>query len=56
VYLTKPRDIDELKRAIREEITATPDNMVRKALNTLRDSLEQCRRDGTHLRDVFFRK
>ena len=57
VYLTKPRDIDELKNAIKEEITATPDNMVRKAMSTLRDRLEQRRRDGgTHLRDVLFRK
>jgi len=57
VYLTKPRDIDELKNAIKEEIIATPNNMVRKAMSTLRDRLEQCRRDGgTHLRYVLFRK
>jgi len=57
VYLTKPRDIDELKNAIKEEITATPDNMVRKAMSTLCDRLEQCRRDGgTHLRYVLFMK
>jgi hypothetical protein len=56
VYLTKPRDIDELKNAIKEEITATPD-MVRKAISTLRDRLELCRRDGgTHLRDVLLGK
>jgi len=56
VYLTKPHDIDELKNAIREEITATP-NMVRKAMSALRDRLERCRRDGgTHLRYVLFRK
>jgi hypothetical protein len=56
-YLTKPSDTDELKNAIKEEMTATPDNMLRKAMSTLRDRLEQCRRDGgTHLRDVIFRK
>jgi len=56
VYLTKPRDIDELKNAIKEEITATPD-MVRKAMSTLRDRLELCRRGGgTHLRDVLLGK
>jgi hypothetical protein len=33
VYLMKPRDIDELKNAIKEEITATRD-MVRKAMST----------------------
>jgi len=46
VYLTKPRETDEPKNAIKEEITATPDNMVRKAISTLRDRLEQSRRDG----------
>jgi hypothetical protein len=42
VYLMKPCDVDELKNAVREEITATPDNMVREAMRTLCDRLEQC--------------
>jgi len=46
VYLRKPRDIDELKNAIKEEVTATPSNMVREAMRNLRDRLEQRRRDG----------
>jgi hypothetical protein len=43
VYLMKPCDNDELKNTIKEEITATPDTMVREAMRTLRDSLEHCR-------------
>jgi hypothetical protein len=43
VYLMKPPDVDELKNAIKEEITATPDNLVREAMRTLCDRLEQCR-------------
>jgi hypothetical protein len=39
----KSHDIDELKNAIEEEITATPDYMVKEAVRTLHDGLEQCR-------------
>jgi hypothetical protein len=42
MYLMKPPD-DELKNAIKEEITATPDNLVREAMRTLCNRLEQCR-------------
>jgi hypothetical protein len=56
VYLTKPHDIDELKNATKEEITATPDNMVTEATRTLHDRQGQCRRDGGHLRNVLFKK
>ena len=57
MYLTKPHDIDELKNAVVEEITAAPDNMVREAMRTSRDRLEQCRRDGgKQMRGVLFEK
>jgi hypothetical protein len=57
VYLTKPHDIDELKSAIKEKIRVISDNMVRRAVRTLHDSLEQCRQNGgKHLRDVLFKK
>jgi hypothetical protein len=46
VYVTKPRDIYKLKNAIKEEITATPYNMVTEAMRTLCDRVEQCRGDG----------
>jgi len=46
VYLTKPRDTDELKNAIKEEITVTPYNMVTEVMRTLSDRLEQCMGDG----------
>jgi hypothetical protein len=40
VYLMKPSDVAELKYAIKEEITAIPDNMVSN------ERMEQCRLDG----------
>ena len=43
LYLMKPHNVDELKNTIKEEITATPDNLVREAMRTLCDRLEQCR-------------
>jgi hypothetical protein len=46
VYLTKPRDIDKPKNAIKEEIRATSYSMVTEAMRTLRNWPEQCRRDG----------
>jgi hypothetical protein len=55
-YLTKPHDTEELKNAINEEITATPDNMVTEAMRALHDRQEQCRQDGGNLRDVLFKK
>jgi ActR/RegA family two-component response regulator len=57
MYLTKPHDIDELKNAVVEEITAAPDNMVREAMRSLHDRLEQCRQEGgKHLINVLFKK
>jgi ActR/RegA family two-component response regulator len=57
VYLTKPHDIDEIKNAIKKEITAMADNMVREAMRTSLDRLEHRRRDGgKQLRDVLFKK
>jgi hypothetical protein len=44
VNLTKPRDIDEFNNAVKEKSAATPDSMVREAMRTSRDRLEQCRR------------
>jgi hypothetical protein len=32
VYLTQPRDIYELQNAIKDKITATPENMVGEAM------------------------
>jgi hypothetical protein len=57
IYLTKPCDIDKLRNAIKEDITAIPDNMVRKAMSTLHGRLEQFRRGGGKcVRDVLFKK
>jgi hypothetical protein len=56
VYLAQPRDIYGLQNATKEEITATPDNMVREAMRILPDRLEQCREDGRNMREVLFKK
>jgi len=42
----KSQDFDELHNEIKKEITGMTDNMVREAMRTSRDRLEQCRRDG----------
>jgi hypothetical protein len=53
VYIKKPRDIYELKNAIKGEIMAIPGNMLTEAMRTARDRLEHRRRDdGKYLRDV----
>ena len=56
VYLTKPRDIDKRKNAIKEEITAAPYSMVTESMRILGDRLEQCRGDGgIRLRGALFK-
>jgi hypothetical protein len=50
-YTTRPRTIDELKIAIRKQISAVPGNMARRALGNLRASLGECVcSEGQHLK------
>jgi len=57
VSLKKPSDIAELKNAIKKEIKATPDNMVREEMRTSCERLQQCRQDGGKYQiDVPFKK
>jgi hypothetical protein len=56
VYTTRSRTIDDLKIAIRKQISAIPENMARRALGNLLESLEECvRNDGQHFSDVLFK-
>jgi hypothetical protein len=56
VYLMKPQDNDELKNAIKNEITAITDNMVGET-NWKSGRLEHRRRDGEkRMKDVLFKK
>jgi hypothetical protein len=49
VHATRPRNIDDLKIAIRKQISATPENIARRALGNLWARLgERIRNDGQH--------
>jgi hypothetical protein len=51
LHYTKPRSIDDLRTAIRKQISAIPENMARRAMGNLRATLE----DGQHFSDVLFK-
>jgi hypothetical protein len=56
VYTTRQQTIDDLKIAIRKQISAFPENMERQALENLQAKLEECvRNDGQHLSDFMFK-
>jgi hypothetical protein len=53
---TRPRITDDLKIAIRNQISAIPENMARRALGNVRASLQECEsNDGQYLSDVLFK-
>jgi len=57
VYAQKPRNIDELKNKIKEEISSTPLEVIHRVVENIRSRLEEClRRDGQHLEDIIFKK
>jgi hypothetical protein len=52
-YTTRPWTIDDLKIAIRKQISAIPENMARREQGNLRARLEECVcSDGQDLRDL----
>jgi hypothetical protein len=56
VHTTRAQTTDDLKMAILKQISAIPENMVRRALGNLRERLEECvGNDGRHLSDVLFK-
>jgi hypothetical protein len=56
VYAQKPRNIDEQKNKIKEEISSTPLEVIHRVVENKRSRLEEClRRDGHHLEDIIFK-
>jgi hypothetical protein len=56
VYTMRPRTIEELKLAIRQEIAALPQKMLDRAMQDFEESLRMCvRQKGRHLTDIIFR-
>jgi hypothetical protein len=56
VLISKLRTIEELKRRIKEEIAAIPEQMTRRVMESLRGRLEQCLRNGwRRLNDEIFK-
>ncbi len=56
VYINRPRSIEQLKDAIRQEITAIPHEMTRRVIDNFRERLRQCvDNNGSHLTDLIFK-
>jgi len=56
VYTIRPRTIEELKLAIRQEIAARPQKMMECAMQDFEKRLRMCvRQEGRHLTDIIFR-
>lgn len=57
VYVNKPRTINALKIAIREEIEAVPNEMLQRAVRNFQERIKSCiRQEGRHLKDIIFKK
>ena len=56
VYSNRPQSIEQLKDAIRQEITAIPHEMTRRVIDNFREHLRQCvDNNGSHLTDLIFK-
>ena len=55
VYSNRPQSIEQLKDAIRQEITAIPHEMTCWVIDNFREPLRQCvDNNGSHLTDLIF--
>ena len=55
VHVNRPTTIQELKEAIRNEITAIPDDMVQRVMTNFNKRLDECiATEGRHLNDIIF--
>ena len=55
VYSNCPQSIEQLKDAIRQEITAIPHEMTRRVIDNFRERLRQCiDNNRSHLTDLIF--
>jgi len=56
VFKHRPRTIEDLKEAIRQEISTIPLDMLAKVMENFRERLHMCVAQGNHLDDIFFFK
>ena len=57
VFANKPRNIQELKTAIREEIANITVEMLQRVMRNFKEQLQECMHvGGGHLKDVIFKK
>lgn len=57
VFTHRPRTLEELRAAIRQEIAAIPQDMIRRVMARFRENLQQCiNNNGRHLRDIIFKQ
>lgn len=55
VYPYKPRTLQELKTAIRQEIARIPQEMILRVMHNFQERLEMCEREaGRHLTDIIY--
>ena len=56
VYSNRPQSIEQLKDAIRQEITAIPHEMTRWVIDNFHERLQQCvDNNESHLMDLIFK-
>ena len=56
VYINRLRSIEQIKDAIRQEITAIPHEMTRQVIDNFGERLRQCvDNNGSHLIDLIFK-
>ena len=56
VFSNRPQSIEQLKAAIRQEITAILHEMTRQVIDNFRERLRQCvDNNGSHLTDLIFK-
>ena len=56
VYSNRPQSIEQLKDAIRQEITAIPHEITRRVIDNFHERLQQCvDNNGSHLTDLIFK-
>ena len=56
VYSNRPQSIEQLKDAIRQEITTIPHELTRRVVDNFREHLWQgVKNNGSHLTDLIFK-
>ena len=55
VYTHKPRNLNELKDAIRQEVLTIDQQLLARAMDDFKRRIENCiQEDGRHLNDIIF--